>query len=137
MVPLGTLATIKKSFGPQIVNRYNLYPAASITGEPAAGAARARLCNSWSRSPDRNIPAHMGYEWTGMAYQEKHVGSEAILVFVLAVLLVYLVLAAQYESWFIPWAVILVVPLGAARRRRRRRRFAEWTTTCTRKSASC
>ena len=54
----------------------------------------------------------MGYEWTGMAYQEKSVGSEAIGIFAMAVLLVYLVLAAQYESWFIPWAVILVVPLG-------------------------
>jgi HAE1 family hydrophobic/amphiphilic exporter-1 len=54
----------------------------------------------------------MGYEWTGMAYQEKRVGGEAVGIFAMAVLLVYLVLAAQYESWFIPWAVILVVPLG-------------------------
>jgi HAE1 family hydrophobic/amphiphilic exporter-1 len=54
----------------------------------------------------------MGFEWTGMAYQEKRVGGEAVGIFAMAVLLVYLVLAAQYESWFIPWAVILVVPLG-------------------------
>ena len=61
---------------------------------------------------DRSLPEHMGYEWTGMAYQEKRVGGEAVWIFAMAVLLVYLVLAAQYESWFIPWAVILVVPLG-------------------------
>ena len=112
MVPLSTLATIKKSFGAQIVNRYNMYPAASITGEPAAGRSTGEALQLMEQIADRNLPDRMGYEWTGMAYQEKRVGSEAIGIFAMAVLLVYLVLAAQYESWFIPWAVILVVPLG-------------------------
>ncbi|MFO0788982.1 MAG: multidrug efflux RND transporter permease subunit [Pirellulales bacterium] len=112
MVPLGTLATVKKSFGSQIVNRYNMYPAASITGEPALGRSTGDALNLMEQIAARNLPDRMGYEWTGMAYQEKRVGSEAVWIFAMAVLLVYLVLAAQYESWFIPWAVILVVPLG-------------------------
>jgi multidrug efflux pump subunit AcrB len=64
------------------------------------------------RMADAKLPASMGYEWTGMSYQEKHVGSEVILVFALAITLVFLVLAAQYESWSVPAAVILVVPLA-------------------------
>jgi HAE1 family hydrophobic/amphiphilic exporter-1 len=112
MLPLGTLAEIKKSFGPQIVNRYNTYPAAAITGEPAQGKSTGEALQLMEQIASRSMPAGMGYEWTGMAYQEKKVGGEAIWIFAMAVLLVYLVLAAQYESWFIPWAVILVVPLG-------------------------
>jgi HAE1 family hydrophobic/amphiphilic exporter-1 len=112
MVPLSTLATIKKSFGPQIVNRYNMYPSASVTGEPAPGKSTGEALQLMEQIADRNLPQQMGYEWTGMAYQEKRVGGEAVWIFAMAVLLVYLVLAAQYESWFIPWAVILVVPLG-------------------------
>jgi HAE1 family hydrophobic/amphiphilic exporter-1 len=112
MVPLSTLATIRKSFGPQIVNRYNMYPSASVTGEPAPGKSTGEALQLMEQIANRNLPEHMGYEWTGMAYQEKRVGGEAVWIFAMAVLLVYLVLAAQYESWFIPWAVILVVPLG-------------------------
>jgi HAE1 family hydrophobic/amphiphilic exporter-1 len=112
MVPLTTLANVKKSFGAQIVNRYNMYPAASITGEPAAGRSTGEALDLMQQIAARNLPDRMGYEWTGMGYQEKRVGSEAVGIFGMAVLLVYLVLAAQYESWFIPWAVILVVPLG-------------------------
>src|SRR6476469_3564636 len=104
MVPLSTLVNIKKSFGPQIVNRYNMYPAASITGEPAAGRSTGQALDLMEEIAARNMPEGMGYEWTGMAYQEKRVGGEAIAIFGMAVLLVYLVLAAQYESWFIPWA---------------------------------
>jgi HAE1 family hydrophobic/amphiphilic exporter-1 len=112
MVPLSTVATIKKSFGAQIVNRYNMYPSASITGEPAAGHSTGEALHLMDQIAARNLPPDMGYEWTGMAYQEIKVGSTAIWAFALAVVLVYLVLAFQYESWFIPWAVILVVPLG-------------------------
>ncbi|HEX5472217.1 MAG TPA: multidrug efflux RND transporter permease subunit [Lacipirellulaceae bacterium] len=112
MIPLSTVATVKRSYGPQIINRYNMYPSASITGEPAAGRSTGEALELMEQIAAQDLPAGMGYEWTGMAYQEKRVGGEAIWVFSMAVLLVYLVLAAQYESWFIPWAVILVVPLG-------------------------
>ncbi len=112
MVPLGTVVDVRDAFGPQTINRYNLYPAASITGEPAQGYSTGESLNLMEQIAAENFPQQMGFEWTGMAYQEKQVGGEAVLVFGMAVLLVYLVLAAQYESWFIPAAVILVVPLG-------------------------
>jgi HAE1 family hydrophobic/amphiphilic exporter-1 len=112
MLPLGTLATVKKTFGPQTVNRYNQYPAAQINGEPAVGRSTGEALELMETIARRNMPDHMDFEWTGMAYQEKLVGGQAVWIFAMAVTLVYLVLAAQYESWFIPWAVILVVPLG-------------------------
>ncbi len=112
MVPIGTLATVRRSFGPQIINRYNLYPSASITGEAAPGYSSGRVLEIMETIARARLPSSMGYDWTGMAYQEQKVGGEAILIFVMAVLLVYLVLAAQYESWFSPASVILVVPLG-------------------------
>jgi HAE1 family hydrophobic/amphiphilic exporter-1 len=112
MIPMSSIATVKRSFGPQIINRYNLYPSASINGQPAPGYSSGEALGLMEQIAADTLPANMGFEWTGMAYQERKVGSEAILVFVMAVLLVYLVLAAQYESWFSPMAVILVVPLG-------------------------
>jgi hydrophobic/amphiphilic exporter-1 (mainly G- bacteria), HAE1 family len=112
MIPMGTFATVEQSFGPQTINRYNLYPSASVTGEPAPGYSTGQALQLMDQIAERVLPRQMGYEWTGMAYQEKRVGGEAILVFAMAVLLVYLVLAAQYESWFVPFAVILVVPLA-------------------------
>jgi HAE1 family hydrophobic/amphiphilic exporter-1 len=112
MIPLSTLASVRKAFGPQIINRYNMYPSASVSGEPAVGRSTGEALAIMEQIAERNLSNQMGYEWTGMAFQEKRVGGEAILVFTMAVLLVYLVLAAQYESWFTPLAVILVVPLG-------------------------
>ncbi|MHB0959363.1 MAG: efflux RND transporter permease subunit [Pirellulaceae bacterium] len=112
MVPLGTLVRVQRSFGPQVINRYNLYPSASITGEPSPQFSSGDALRLMETIARRNLPSSMGFDWTGMAFQEKKVGGEAILIFLMAVLLVYLVLAAQYESWFSPAAVILVVPLG-------------------------
>jgi HAE1 family hydrophobic/amphiphilic exporter-1 len=111
MVPIGTLVNVDQILGPQTILRYNLYPSASITGEAAAGSSSGQALNLMEQMA-RTLPASMGYEWTGMSYQEKKVGSEAIMVFVLAIVLVFLVLAAQYESWTNPVAVILVVPLA-------------------------
>ncbi|MEX2172467.1 MAG: multidrug efflux RND transporter permease subunit [Pirellulales bacterium] len=112
MIPLSTIARVGESFGPQIINRYNLYPSASITGEPAPGYSTGEALALMEEIAAGSLPDQMGFEWTGMAYQEQRVGGEALLVFAMAVVLVYLVLAAQYESWLIPIAVILVVPLG-------------------------
>jgi HAE1 family hydrophobic/amphiphilic exporter-1 len=89
-----------------------MYPSASISGEPTPGRSTGEALEIMEQIAARNLPDRTGYEWTGMAYQEKRVGGEAVWIFLMAVVLVYLVLAAQYESWFIPWAVILVVPLG-------------------------
>jgi HAE1 family hydrophobic/amphiphilic exporter-1 len=112
MVPIGTLVNVDQILGPQTILRYNLYPSASITGEASAGFSSGQALNLMEQMADRTLPASMGYEWTGMSFQEKKVGSEAIMVFVLAIVLVFLVLAAQYESWSNPVAVILVVPLA-------------------------
>jgi len=112
MVPIGTLVSVNQILGPQTILRYNLYPSASITGEASPGFSSGQALNLMEQMADRALPASMGYEWTGMSFQEKKVGSEAIMVFVLAIVLVFLVLAAQYESWSNPVAVILVVPLA-------------------------
>ncbi len=112
MVPLGALVSVEESFGPQIVTRYNLYPAASITGQAAPGYSSGQALTLMEQMANRKLPAAMGYEWTGVAYQERQVGSETVLIFALAIVLVYLVLAAQYESWTSPAAIILAVPLA-------------------------
>jgi HAE1 family hydrophobic/amphiphilic exporter-1 len=112
MVPLGTLVNIEDRLGPQIITRYNLYPSAAINGESAPGVSSGEALNLMEQVARRTLPAGMDFEWTGMSFQERQVGSQAIYVFGMAVLLVYLVLAAQYESWVIPLAVILVVPLA-------------------------
>ncbi len=112
MVPMSTLAAVKPVFGPQTITRYNLYPSASVGGEPAPGFSSGDSLKLLESIADEKLPQSIGFEWTGMSYQEKRVGNEAIGIFVMAVLLVYLVLAAQYESWITPIAVILVVPLG-------------------------
>ena len=111
-VPLGTLVEPEIRIGPQSITRFNLYPAAQINGQAKPGVSSGDAIKVMEEIAAEQLPATMGYEWAGIAYQEKRVTGEAVLVFGLAVLLVYLVLAAQYESWFLPLAVILVVPLG-------------------------
>ena len=103
---------VDRIVGPQTILRYNLYPSTSITGEAAPGFSSGQALQLMEQMAAEKLPTSMGYEWTGMSYQEKQVGSEAILVFALAIILVFLVLSAQYESWTSPAAVILVVPLA-------------------------
>jgi HAE1 family hydrophobic/amphiphilic exporter-1 len=112
MVPLSTLVDVKRALGPQLVSRYNLYPSASIAGESARGYSSGEALSIMEQMAAAKLPPGMGYEWTGVSFQEKRVGRESVLIFVLAVILVYLVLAAQYESWTSPAAVVLVVPLA-------------------------
>jgi HAE1 family hydrophobic/amphiphilic exporter-1 len=112
MIPLGSVVDVKRSFGPQIITRYNLYPTAAVSGGPAPGFSSGEALQLMEQIAASELPGSMSYEWTGMSYQEKKVGGEAVWIFAFAVLLVFLVLAAQYESWITPLAVILVVPLG-------------------------
>jgi HAE1 family hydrophobic/amphiphilic exporter-1 len=112
MIPLGTLCTIQRTLGPHIVPRYNLYPAATINGAAAPGVSSGQALQIMEQLAESRLPQSMGYEWTGMSFQEKRVGSQAFYVFGLGVLMVYLVLAGQYESWLMPAAVIMVVPLA-------------------------
>ena len=112
MIPLGTFVKVRESLGPQIVNRYDQIPAALITGEPAPGVSSGQAMEIMEQMAEKTLPPGMTIDWTGISFQEKKVGSQAILIFGLGVLLVYLVLAAQYESWTLPAAVIMVVPLA-------------------------
>ena len=112
MVPIGTLVSVERILGPQTIMRYNLFPAGSITGQASPGYSSGQALALMEQMAEAKLPASMGFEWTGMSFQEKQVGDEAILVFALAIILVFLVLAAQYESWTSPAAVILVVPLA-------------------------
>ncbi|MBX6740839.1 MAG: efflux RND transporter permease subunit, partial [Acetobacteraceae bacterium] len=112
MVPLGALAQIQTEVGPALIGQYNLYPAATIIGGPAPGFSSGQAMDLMERIADRILPAGAAYEWTAMSYQEKVVGNQIYYVFGLAVLLVYLCLASQYESWTAPLPVILAVPLA-------------------------
>ena len=114
MLPLGTLIKVREAFGPQAINRYNLYPAASIMGNAAQGYSSGQAIGLMAQMAKQKLPDTMGYEWTGLSYQEVAAGGTAELIFLLAVVLVYLVLAAQYESWNLPVSVILSVPLALA-----------------------
>ena len=106
-------STVKDNFGPSVVRRYNLYPSASINGSAAPGTSSGQALNLMEQMADSRMPPGFGYEWTGMSYQEKLAGSGQATIFLLAVVAVFLVLAAQYESWTSPAAVIAVVPLAA------------------------
>ncbi|ABK19591.1 efflux RND transporter permease subunit [Syntrophobacter fumaroxidans] len=112
MVPLGTMVDVEESLGPLVINRYNLYPSAAVNGEAAPGYSSGQALKLMEQMAANKLPPSMSFDWTGMSYQEKKVGGEAFMIFGLAILLVYLVLAAQYESWTNPAAVILVVPLA-------------------------
>ncbi|QJW99457.1 efflux RND transporter permease subunit [Frigoriglobus tundricola] len=111
-VPLGTLLSVESQVGPLAITRYNLYPTATISGVTKPGFSSGEGLAAMEAAAEQVLPPSMGYEWTSIAFQEKRVSGEEVLVFALAVLLVYWVLAAQYESWLLPLAVILVVPLG-------------------------
>ncbi len=112
MIPLGTLLSVDETLGPQIITRYNMYPSASISGTAAAGYSSGQALKIMEDMAEAKLPPSMGFEWTGMSFQEKASGGQAVFIFALAVIFVYLVLCAQYESWTIPMAVILSVPLA-------------------------
>lgn len=111
MVPIGALADIREVNGPFILTRYNMYPAAAINGNAGPGVSSRQAIDLMEYLADRTLPSGMTYEWTDMAYQELKAGNTAMWIFALAVVMVFLVLAAQYESWSLPLAVILVVPM--------------------------
>jgi HAE1 family hydrophobic/amphiphilic exporter-1 len=112
MIPLGTLLTIEPVVGVPLISLYNLYPSSSIIGLPATGFSSGEAIHLMEADAARTLPPGMGSEWTAMSYQEKLVGNQMYFVFAMALLLVYLVLAGQYESWYAPLAVILSVPLA-------------------------
>jgi HAE1 family hydrophobic/amphiphilic exporter-1 len=112
MVPLGTLVQIKHDVGPSLVSLYNLYPTAAINGGAAQGFSSGQALSLMEQLADRTLPPGTGYQWTAMSYQEKVTGNQIIYAFGFGILLVYLCLAGQYESWIAPFSVILAVPLS-------------------------
>ncbi len=112
MIPLGTLLTVQDTVGPQAVIRYNLYPAAKISGSPRPGFSSGQAVEAMESLSSRLMPTSMGYEWTGTTYQQLAAGGQASVIFGLAFVMVFLFLAAQYESWLIPIAVILSIPFS-------------------------
>ncbi len=111
MVPLGTLARMRDSGGPVLVIRYNLYPAAPVMGGAMPGLSSGQAIALMNRLARENLPRTMSTEWTELTYMQIKAGNTALYVFAGAVVFVFLVLAAQYESWTLPLAVILVVPM--------------------------
>ncbi len=112
MVPLGTLADIKPTRGPALISLYNLFPTATINGSAAAAFSSGQGLDAMDKIMSRTLGPGLEYEWTAMSYQEKLAGRATYFIFALAILLVYFVLAGQYESWITPGAVILAVPLA-------------------------
>ncbi len=112
MIPLGTFVNTHFSLGPQVLTRYNLYPAAAVNGEAAPGFSSGQALQVMEDLADKNLPGGMGYAWTEMSYQEKKASKGAGIIFLLAIVFVFLVLSAQYESWSVPLGVIMVVPLS-------------------------
>jgi multidrug efflux pump len=111
MVPLGSFVTLEQSSGPNIVQRYNGYPSAEITGGPAPGYSSGQAQAAIEKLADEHLPNGLEHDWTELAYQQQIAGNTAIWIFPLCVLLAFLVLAAQYESWTLPLVVVLIVPM--------------------------
>jgi len=117
MVPLAAVAALRDTVGPLSINRFNLYPGATLTGSPAPGTSSGEALEELRQIAARVLPPTMGYQWSGVTYQQLAAGNMAPIIFSLAFIFVYLFLVAQFESWTIPLSVLLAVPmaiLGAA-----------------------
>src|SRR5208283_1551640 len=112
MVPLGTLTKVRATSGPDVVYRYNRFRAIQMLGNPAPGYASGEATDAMEKLSATTLPQGFGYEWTGTTYQEKEAQGHEGVIFGFAAVLVFLFLAALYESWSIPFAVILALPLG-------------------------
>jgi HAE1 family hydrophobic/amphiphilic exporter-1 len=111
-VPLSSLVTVEDATGPDYTIRYNLYRAAELTGQPAEGYTSAQAMDALEEVARSTLPQGMGYEWSNMSYQEKMAGGSGNIVFVFALLFVFLILAAQYESWSLPFSILLGTPFA-------------------------
>jgi len=111
MVPIGSVASFRDITGPYRVPRYNMYPAAELQGNTLPGVSTGYSLAAMEKLAAERLPDGFGYEWTELAFQEKAAGNTGLLVFVASVVFVFLVLAAQYESWALPLSVILIVPM--------------------------
>ena len=111
MVPMSAMIKVKAELGPQSISHFNLYRAIQINGSAAPGHSSGEAMAAMQEIADKVLPTSYGYEWSGMSFQEKLAGNGQILVFVFVALVVFLVLAAQYESWILPLMILLSVPV--------------------------
>ena len=111
MVPLGTMINVRDGYGPVMLTRYNMYSASAVYGAPAPGTSSGQSIDLMNGIAEASLPGAMATEWSELTYLQLQAGNTAMVVFALAVVFVFLVLAAQYESWSLPLAVILVVPM--------------------------
>ena len=112
MVPLGAFTTIENRLGTEVITRYNMYPAAYVSGDAAEGFSSGQAQSAMANLAKASMPNSFGFEWTSMAYQEQQAGSSTVIIFALALVVVLMVLAAQYESVTSPMAVIMAVPVA-------------------------
>ena len=112
MTPIGTVIDVSEVTGPPLISLYNLYPTATVVGSPAPGFSSGQALDIMDQVGAQALPTGTGFNWTAMSFQEKEVGNQIYYIFGFAILMVYLVLAGQYESWILPFAVILAVPLA-------------------------
>lgn len=112
MVPVNNLAKLKKTFGPEIVTRYNMFNSVEVNAEPAEGYSTGNAMDAVSEVMDEDLPGNYKYEWTGMSLEEKKAGGQTVYILLLSILFVYFFLSAQYESYIIPLSIILSIPVG-------------------------
>ena len=112
MVPLGSVASVSTAAGPNIISLYNLYPSAAFLGKASERYSSGQAIETLENLAARELPAGVGFQWTAMSLQEKIAGSAVYYIFALSILLVFFMLAGQYESWITPLAVILAVPMA-------------------------
>jgi HAE1 family hydrophobic/amphiphilic exporter-1 len=112
MIPLSTIATVIRETGPEFTTRFNLYRSAEISGTPADGFSSTDALNALEATAKEVLPKDMGYEWSGMSFQEKAAEGKGGTVFLMALIFVFLILAAQYESWKLPFSVLLGTPFA-------------------------
>ena len=111
-MPLGTLVNVREVTGPDLIQRYNMYTSVPLQGNAATGVSSGQALDTMEALARATLPYGMSFQWTELAFQERATGDTAVLIFALSVLFVFLVLSAQYESWTLPLAIILIVPMA-------------------------
>lgn len=114
MAPITQFMSIKRVYGPDNINRFNMYTSISVNGSPASGYTSGQAMKAIEETAAQNLPAGYSYEYSGMTREQNNQSNTTIYVFALCLLFIYLLLAAQYESYILPWAVLLSVPFGLA-----------------------
>ena len=112
MMPLSALVTVKSTVGPEVLERFNGFPAVKLLGAAAPGRSSGEAIAAMEKLADAQLPQDFGYAWSGSAFQEKKTGGSSAVVFLFSILVVFLILAGQYESWKLPVAVLLTVPIA-------------------------